>query len=58
MKIIASSLQNSVLGKTSAYVDQYDASVLFPIARQTKRDELGIKGTLPFMGSTRAANRR
>jgi 7-cyano-7-deazaguanine reductase len=51
MKIIASSLQNSVLGKTSAYVDQYDASVLFPIARQTKRDELGIKGTLPFMGA-------
>jgi 7-cyano-7-deazaguanine reductase len=51
MKIIANSLQNSVLGKTSAYVDQYDASLLFPIARQTKRDELGIKGTLPFMGA-------
>jgi 7-cyano-7-deazaguanine reductase len=51
MKIVASSLQNSVLGKTSAYVDQYDASLLFPIARQTKRDELGIKGTLPFMGA-------
>jgi 7-cyano-7-deazaguanine reductase len=41
----------SQLGKASAYTDQYDASLLFPIARQTKRDELGIGGTLPFMGA-------
>jgi 7-cyano-7-deazaguanine reductase len=43
--------EQSQLGKASAYIDQYDASLLFPIARQTKRDELGIKSTLPFMGA-------
>ncbi len=43
--------EQSQLGKSSAYIDQYDASLLFPIARQTKRDELGIKTTLPFMGA-------
>jgi 7-cyano-7-deazaguanine reductase len=39
------------LGKSSAYIDQYDASLLFPIARIEKRTELGITGTLPFMGA-------
>jgi 7-cyano-7-deazaguanine reductase len=43
--------EHSQLGKSSAYIDQYDASLLYPIARQTKRDELGIAGTLPFMGA-------
>jgi 7-cyano-7-deazaguanine reductase len=43
--------QHSQLGKPSAYIDQYDASLLYPIARKTKRDELGIAGTLPFMGA-------
>jgi 7-cyano-7-deazaguanine reductase len=43
--------EQSQLGKSSAYIDQYDASLLFPIARKTKRDELGIKATLPFMGA-------
>jgi 7-cyano-7-deazaguanine reductase len=43
--------EESPLGKTSAYADQYDASLLFPIARKTKRDELGIASTLPFMGA-------
>ncbi len=38
------------LGKPATYATQYDASLLFPIARQTKRDELGISGTLPFFG--------
>ncbi|WP_196157381.1 NADPH-dependent 7-cyano-7-deazaguanine reductase QueF [Reinekea sp. G2M2-21] len=42
--------ENSPLGKTSAYIDQYDASLLFPIARQEKRDELGIEKKLPFHG--------
>jgi 7-cyano-7-deazaguanine reductase len=51
MNSIANNVQNSALGKASAYVDQYDASLLFPIARQTKRDEIGISGTLPFMGA-------
>jgi 7-cyano-7-deazaguanine reductase len=45
-----SSPSESPLGKTSAYVTQYDPSLLFPIARQSKRDELGLSGTLPFFG--------
>ncbi|MDB5842388.1 MAG: queF, partial [Herminiimonas sp.] len=40
----------SPLGKPSAYKTEYDPSLLFPIARQGKRDELGISGTLPFFG--------
>ncbi|KAF1022916.1 MAG: NADPH-dependent 7-cyano-7-deazaguanine reductase [Paracidovorax wautersii] len=43
--------EQSQLGKTSAYVDQYDASLLFPIARQGKRDEIGVTGALPFVGA-------
>jgi NADPH-dependent 7-cyano-7-deazaguanine reductase QueF-like protein len=43
--------EQSQLGKASAYLDQYDASLLYPLVRQTKRDELGIAGTLPFMGA-------
>jgi 7-cyano-7-deazaguanine reductase len=40
----------SPLGKPVTYQTQYDASLLFPIARRGKRDELGISGTLPFFG--------
>ena len=43
--------EQSQLGKTSAYVDQYDASLLFPIPRQTKREEIGITGQPPFFGA-------
>jgi len=43
--------EQSQLGKTSAYVDQYDASLLFPIPRQTKRDEIGVTGQPPFFGA-------
>lgn len=43
--------ENSQLGKTSAYIDQYDASLLFPIARAVKRQELGLKEALPFFGA-------
>jgi 7-cyano-7-deazaguanine reductase len=42
---------SSQLGKTSAYVDQYDAGLLFPIPRSEKRAEIGIAGALPFMGA-------
>lgn len=47
--------EQSQLGQRSAYVDQYDPTLLFPIARQTKRSEIGI-GTgvvdsLPFLGA-------
>lgn len=41
---------DSPLGKPSAYATQYDAGLLFPIARKSKRDELGVSGTLPFFG--------
>ena len=43
--------ENSQLGKTSQYIDQYDASLLFPIPRADKRAEIGIAGTLPFLGA-------
>jgi 7-cyano-7-deazaguanine reductase len=43
--------EHSQLGKASAYVDQYDASLLFPLPRQTKRLEIGITGSLPFLGA-------
>jgi 7-cyano-7-deazaguanine reductase len=41
----------SQLGKSSAYVDQYDASLLFPIPRAVKREELGIQGAPIFFGA-------
>ncbi len=43
--------EQSQLGKASAYIDQYDAGLLFPIARSEKRSEIGITGTLAFMGA-------
>ena len=44
--------EHSQLGKSSAYIDQYDASLLFPIPRATKRAEIGLadKAT-PFFGA-------
>ena len=38
------------LGKNIAYVDTYDASLLFPIPRASNRDDLGILRPLPFHG--------
>ena len=43
--------EHSQLGKTSAYVDQYDASLLFPIPRAGKRAELGLSASTPFFGA-------
>ena len=43
--------EQSPLGKPSAYIDQYDASLLFPIARAGKRAEIGIPAALPFFGA-------
>ena len=43
--------QDSPLGKTSAYLSQYDASLLFGIARATKWRELGFNAeNLPYVG--------
>ncbi len=46
--------EQSQLGKSSAYIDQYDASLLFPIPRAGKRAEIGLAGTdspPPFFGA-------
>ncbi|WP_425547958.1 NADPH-dependent 7-cyano-7-deazaguanine reductase QueF [Actimicrobium antarcticum] len=42
----------SLLGKPATYQSHYDASLLFSIARQDKRNELGLVtgSTLPFFG--------
>lgn len=41
---------DSPLGKIAAYRSDYAPELLFPIARQGKRDELQLTGTLPFFG--------
>lgn len=42
---------DSPLGKSSAYISQYDASLLFGIARATKWRELGFSAdSLPYQG--------
>ncbi|MEN9539888.1 MAG: hypothetical protein RLZZ126_2123 [Pseudomonadota bacterium] len=43
--------EQSALGKHSAYVDHYDAGLLFPIPRAPKRAEIGLTQTLPFGGA-------
>lgn len=43
-------LEKTSLGKTVAYANQYDPDLLFPIARASKRIELGIHAELPFAG--------
>jgi 7-cyano-7-deazaguanine reductase len=43
--------EQSQLGKASAYADEYDASLLFPIARAGKREEIGVTTQAPFFGA-------
>ena len=44
--------EQSQLGKTSAYVDQYDPGLLFPLPRAPKRAEIGLQqGACPFFGA-------
>jgi 7-cyano-7-deazaguanine reductase len=43
--------EHSQLGKASAYVDQYDPSLLFPIPRATSRAEIGVTGSPRFFGA-------
>lgn len=46
-----STANKSLLGQTTPYCSAYDPTILFPIPRQEKRDELGIHpANLPFMG--------
>lgn len=44
------SLENSELGKKSNYLSEYDPTLLFSIPRNSKRQEIGIKSTIPFVG--------
>lgn len=47
-----SQAEQSPLGKPTSYADQYDPSLLFPVARQIQRDTLGLSADrLPFMGA-------
>jgi 7-cyano-7-deazaguanine reductase len=49
---MSNSPELSQLGKVSAYVDQYDASQLYPIPRAPKRAEIGLtEGRMPFFGA-------
>ena len=43
--------EQSQLGKASAYTDQYDPTLLFPIPRAGKRAEIGIADAPPFFGA-------
>ncbi len=43
--------EQSQLGKASAYADEYDASLLFPIARAGKREQIGVTAQAPFFGA-------
>lgn len=43
--------EQSQLGKETTYTDQYDPSLLFPIARRAAREAIGIGDTLPFFGT-------
>lgn len=44
-------LENSELGKKSQYIDRYDNSLLFPIPREIKREEISIPKGYKFYGS-------
>ena len=49
---LSSQPEQSPLGQRSAYIDQYDPTLLFPIPRAAKRDELGLQADkLPFFGA-------
>lgn len=43
--------EQSLLGKPAPYIDQYDASLLFPLSRAPKREEVGLRDKLPFFGA-------
>ena len=42
---------DSPLGKPTVYADQYDAGLLFPIARASGRAGIGLSGAPPFFGA-------
>jgi 7-cyano-7-deazaguanine reductase len=47
----APELKASILGKTTEYAQQYDATLLHPIARKLNRDQIAVnEAQLPFQG--------
>lgn len=42
--------EKSMLGKSTNYAAAYSPTLLFPIARSSKRSEIGITSALPFFG--------
>jgi 7-cyano-7-deazaguanine reductase len=44
------STDSSPLGKPTSYQGSYTSSLLFPISRTPKREEIGVNGALPFFG--------
>jgi len=47
---MAQSIDSSPLGQKTAYVSNYDASLLFPIPRTESRKILKLEKELPFYG--------
>ncbi|MDP3137720.1 MAG: NADPH-dependent 7-cyano-7-deazaguanine reductase QueF [Burkholderiaceae bacterium] len=43
--------EESQLGRAASYADTYDATLLFPLPRAPKREELGLRGAVPFFGA-------
>ncbi len=43
--------EQSPLGQATAYPEQYDAQLLFPLPRAPKRAEIGISAAPPFFGA-------
>lgn len=43
--------EQSRLGQPTAFVDRYDASLLFPLPRAPKRAEIGLASGVPFLGA-------
>lgn len=43
-------IADAPLGKASSYISQYTPSLLFPIPRARKREEIGVPTPLPFYG--------
>ena len=48
---MTNTVDQSLLGKPAPYVDQYDASLLFPIPRAEQRLKLGVSAAAPFFGA-------
>jgi len=51
MTTLKEELAAAPLGHATDYPDHYDASLLFAVPRAPQREELGIRGDLPFAGA-------